>query len=99
MEIRSKLLVPGLTDASDPTLQVDFTSRNEHRITVTETPMITPLDVIALLEGGHLWKLRMPLPDASQDPHIPENLTQIAEAMARKYTTAEYWWREGSRNG
>lgn len=107
VEIHSKMLVSGVTDASDPTLEVDFTSRNEDRITVTETPMITPPDVMALpkgqafalLEGGQLWKIRMPLPDASHDPHIPENLAQIAEAMARKYTTAEHWWREGSRNG
>jgi hypothetical protein len=44
--------------------------------------MIIPPDVMALpkgqaitlLEGGQLWKIRMPLPDASRDPQIPENL-------------------------
>jgi hypothetical protein len=69
--------------------------------------MITPPDVMAqpkgqafaLLEGGQLWKIRMPLPDASYDPHIPENLAQIAEAMTRKYTMAEHGWRESNRTG
>lgn len=53
----------------------------------------------ALLEGGQLWKIRMPLPDASHDPHLPENLAQVAKVMTRKYTTADHWWTLADRGG
>jgi hypothetical protein len=53
--------------------------------------MLTPAELVALpksqafalLEGGQLWKLRIPLPDASQDPVMPESLTAIANEMER----------------
>ena len=62
--------VSGVDDSSDPGSGVDFKSRNEDRISVSEVPMLTPAELItlpkgqafALLEGGQLWKIRMPLP-------------------------------------
>jgi hypothetical protein len=44
--------------------------------------MLSPSDVMslpighafALLEGGQLWKIRMPLPDASHDSHLPADI-------------------------
>lgn len=92
--------VTGVTDASDPTSEVDFTSRNEDRLSVTDAPMLMPADLMALpkgqafalMEGGQLWKLRFPLPDAARDAAMPDNLQQVAEAMTRKYTTADSWW-------
>ena len=79
---------------------MDFTSRNEDRISVTETPLINPSDIMALpkgqafalLEGGHLWKIRMPLPDPSDDPRMPENIQSIAREMKQRYTTSDRWW-------
>jgi conjugative coupling factor TraD (TOL family) len=99
-EVYRSTPVSGAIDSSDPTSDVDFISRNEDSLTMTEAPLITPADVMALpkgqafalLEGGHLWKIRLPLPDAADDPAMPKNLAEVAEAMARKYTTAESWW-------
>ncbi len=64
--------------------------------------MLTPADLVtlpkgqafALLEGGQLWKLRMPLPDPGRDVEMPASLQAIATAMTRHYTTGEHGWRE-----
>jgi len=100
VEIYSLMQVSGTNDSADPTSSVDFTSRNEDRISVTETPLFGPADIIALpkgqafalLEGGNVWKLRMPLPDNRDDSEMPENLQGVAAEMARRYTTNDHWW-------
>ncbi|MCQ4034088.1 hypothetical protein FK513_32045, partial [Klebsiella pneumoniae] len=46
----------------------------------------------ALLEGGQLWKLRIPLPDAAHDPLMPENIAQITRYMEKQYDSAPVWW-------
>ena len=99
VEVFTLMSVSGVDDSSDPTSGVDFKSRNEDRISVSEVPMLTPAELItlpkgqafALLEGGQLWKLRMPLP--VEDTEMPENLTEIANEMARTYITNDHWYR------
>ena len=44
-----------------------------------------------MLEGGQLWKLRMPLPATDSD--MPENLAEIANEMERTYITNDHWYR------
>jgi len=64
--------------------------------------MLTPAELIALpkgqafalLEGGQLWKLRMPLPDASDDLAMPGSLAAIANEMERTYVTNDHWYRQ-----
>jgi len=100
VEVNTIMEVSGVNDSADPTSSVDFTSRNEDRISVTETPLINPSDTMALpkgqafalLEGGHLWKIRMPLPDPSDDPAMPKNIQSIASEMKQRYTTSDRWW-------
>ncbi len=101
VEVFTLMSVSGVDDSSDPTSGVDFKSRNEDRISVSEVPMLTPAELVALpkgqafalLEGGQLWKLRMPLPDARNDPVMPESLTAIANEMERTYITNDHWYR------
>jgi conjugative coupling factor TraD (TOL family) len=101
VEVFTLMSVSGVDDSSDPTSGVDFKSRNEDRISVSEVPMLTPAELVALpkgqafalLEGGQLWKLRMPLPDAKNDPVMPESLTDIANEMERTYITNDHWYR------
>ena len=50
----------------------------------------------ALLEGGRLFKLRLPLPDASHDPAMPASLSAMAADMAKRYKTGEKWWDEAA---
>ena len=102
VEVFTLMSVSGVDDSSDPTSGVDFKSRNEDRISVSEVPMLTPAELVALpkgqafalLEGGQLWKLRMPLPDASKDPVMPESLAAVANEMERTYITHSQWWRQ-----
>jgi hypothetical protein len=100
VEIFSLMQVSGTSDSADPGSEQHFTSRNEDRISVSEVPLLTPADIVtlpkgqafALIEGGQLWKVRMPLPDARRDPEMPESLGQVAEEMRRDYATGDQWW-------
>ena len=101
VEVFSLMSVSGVDDSSDPESGVDFRSRNEDRISVSEVPMLTPADVIrlpkgqafALLDGGGLWKIRMPLPDTRGDTALPPNLATMAAEMEQSYATGEQWYR------
>lgn len=100
VQVHSMTLVSGVTDTSDTTLDVDFTSTNQDRINVNDVPMLAPADLIALpkgqafclLQGGQLWKVRFPLPDTSADPVMPADVRQVAQGMLDKYSTADQWW-------
>ena len=102
VEINTLMQVSGVNDSSTPGTGVDFTSRNEDRLSVSQVPLITPADIVALpkgqafalLGGGQLWKIRMPLPDPGHDPQMPESLDAIAQDMARAYTTNETWFQD-----
>ncbi|MCP4127513.1 MAG: TraM recognition domain-containing protein, partial [Gammaproteobacteria bacterium] len=82
VEVFTLMSVSGVDDSSDPGSGVDFKSRNEDRISVSEVPLLTPAELItlpkgqafALLEGGQLWKIRMPLP--ATDSEMPETLAE-----------------------
>jgi len=99
-EVTTIMEVSGVNDTADPLSSVDFTSKNEDRISVTEMPLITPANIMALpkgqafalLEGGNLWKIRMPLPTSSDDELMPENIQAIATEMKRRYLTNDHWW-------
>jgi len=100
VDIHALTTVSGVTDSADLSTGVDFTSRNEDRLTVTQVPIITPNDVMtlpkgqafALIEGGVLWKVRMPLPDPGHDPAMPGSLDQIAREMRQRYASGDGWW-------
>lgn len=102
VEIFSLTQVSAIDDSADPASPVDFTSRNEDRIGVSEVPLLTPADIVtlpkgqafALLEGGRLWKLRLPLPEAGRDPAMPASLQAMAAEMARRYTSHATGWQE-----
>ena len=101
VEVFTLMSVSGVDDSSDPTSGIDFKSRNEDRISVSEVPMLTPAELVrlpkgqafALLEGGRLWKIRMPLPDDRGDTALPAGLAAIADEMARTYITNDHWYR------
>ena len=100
VEIFSLMQVSGTNDSADPGSVEHFTSRNEDRISVSEVPLLTPADLVtlpkgqafALIEGGQLYKIRMPLPDSRHDPEMPASLAQVAAEMRRDYATGEQWW-------
>lgn len=100
VDVYSKTLVSGYTDITNQEQGTDFTSNTQDRVSMVKTPMLTPADIInlpkgqafALLEGGQLWKIRMPLPAADKTDLMPESLQKIAAEMRRNYRTSEAWW-------
>ncbi|MDE9459542.1 type IV conjugative transfer system coupling protein TraD [Xenorhabdus bovienii] len=103
VEIYSKTLVSGHSGIADVEQGQDFTSSTQDRVGMVKTPLITPAEMInlpkgqafALLEGGQLWKIRMPLPTGDDDDALmPASLQNIAEQMRRHYRTSENWWEE-----
>ena len=82
---------PPITDNNDPDTPVDFVSQTADRLTETEADMLTPADLVqlpkgqafALLEGGQLYKLR--LPRAGADPLLPAGMDAIAAWATSRY--------------
>jgi hypothetical protein len=101
VEIQTLLSVSGVNDSADPRSGQHFTSTNQDRIVTETVPMLTPAEIrslpkgqaFALLHGGLLYKLRLPLPDASADGELPAGLEAIARAMRRGSSTGDGWHR------
>ena len=93
VDVIASTLVSGASDAHDPHNFSDFSSNAQDRLTSREVPMIQPADLVqlpkgqafALIEGGQLVKIRMPLASDADDPMMPANLQAMCADMARKY--------------
>ena len=100
VEVYTTTIVSGATDSSDIRGATDFTSNTQDRISSTSVPMIEPSHVVglpkgqcfALLQGGQLWKVRMPLPAPDPDEVMPQDLQQLAGYMRQSYSEATQWW-------
>lgn len=103
VEVYTTSVTSGATDTSDPEGHTAFTSSTADRITTTSVPLIEPAHVVnlpkgqafALLEGGNLWKIRMPLPAPDPDEVMPEDLRELAGYMRQHYVDAVDWWESG----
>lgn len=102
VEVYSSLLMSGATDSSDPTGNTSFTSNTVNRITAASVPMLEPSHIVglpkgqafALLEGGQLYKIRMPLPETDPDEVIPRNIQSLADYMRSQYVECGRWWEQ-----
>ena len=100
VEVYTTSVVSGATDTSDPQGHTAFTSNTQDRITTTSVPLIEAAHVVnlpkgqafALLEGGNLWKIRMPLPSPDPDEAMPKDLQELAGYMRQHYVEAGEWW-------
>ncbi|VBF49874.1 type IV conjugative transfer system coupling protein TraD [Burkholderia pseudomallei] len=100
VDVYTASVVSGATDSSDPKGKTAFTSNTVDRVSAASVPMIEPAHVVALpkgqcfalMEGGHLWKVRMPLPAPDPDEAMPENLQAMARVMRQQYVDAGDWW-------
>ncbi len=89
VQVVSTVASSSVSDTNDPGEFTDFASRNEDRIAPETVPMLAPTDLVqlpkgqafALLHGGQLHKIRIPLPGAGDDPLMPAGLKQIGEAL------------------
>jgi hypothetical protein len=100
VEVYTTTVMSGATDSSDPTGNTAFTSNTQDRISSNSVPLIEPAHVVglpkgqcfALIEGGHLWKVRMPLPAPDPDEAMPKDLQELAGYMRQHYVEAGDWW-------
>lgn len=88
VRLMHKIAASAVTDNNEPRSRTEFTSRNEDRLTEVETEMLTATDLVqlpkgqafALIEGGQLCKLRLPMLDA-HDPALPASITAMAREL------------------
>ncbi len=89
VHVLSTVASSSVTDTNDPSDFADFASRNEDRLAAESVRLLEPTDLVqlpkgeafALLHGGQLHKIRMPLPSAVHDPVMPANLAVIGETL------------------
>ncbi|MCU7247285.1 type IV conjugative transfer system coupling protein TraD [Pseudomonas koreensis] len=97
VEVYSTAVMSASTDSSDPHGDTAFTSNTQDRVTATSIPMLEPAHIVALpkgqafglVQGGQLWKIRMPLPAPDPDEEIPKNLQTMVECMRARYFPAD----------
>ena len=102
VDVLTLMSVSGVDDSSDPGSGVDFRSRNEDRISVSEVTLLTVSELVtlprgqafAMLSGGQLWKLRIPLADSIDDAALPQAFRDLAIEMERSYITNDHWYRQ-----
>lgn len=78
-----------------------FTSSTHDQIQSVSVPMIEPAHVVglpkgqcfALIEGGNLWKIRMPLPASDPDEVMPKDLQALADSMRKGQSANTDWWQ------
>ncbi|ARB45739.1 MULTISPECIES: type IV conjugative transfer system coupling protein TraD [Alloalcanivorax] len=100
VSINQRMLMSMTSDNSNVDTDQDFSSSGGDRVSTVQVPMIEPADVVslpkgqafALLEGGQLWKIRMPLPLPDTGTEIPTGVTDLASRMREKYHTGDHWW-------
>jgi conjugal transfer pilus assembly protein TraD len=100
VEVYASAIVSGATDISDPSAETAFTSNTQDRLISTNVPMLEPAHIVALpkgqafalIEGGTLWKIRMPLPASDPDEVMPRDLQTLARNMRERYIEGESWW-------
>ncbi|GFE79165.1 conjugative coupling factor TraD, PFGI-1 class [Steroidobacter agaridevorans] len=100
VDIYSTSLASGATDSSDPHGDTAFVSSTHDQIEMTSVPLIEPAHVVALpkgqafalIEGGTLWKVRIPLPAPNPDEVMPKDLQTLASHMRQRYADPHEWW-------
>src|SRR5690606_779599 len=105
VEVYASCQISTAADSSSLDTGTDFSSTTQERVTATSVPMIEPAHIVslpkgqcfALVEGGKLWKIRMPLPEPDPDEAMPANLQAMATDMRLNHTTEPDWWQDTSR--
>lgn len=93
VRVFTRLQASGVSDTNDPTEMADFASRNEDRIATEKVPMLDPAwlmklpkgQAFALLEGGKLVKIRIPLPLPAAEAGVPDNWADMLGQMRVNY--------------
>lgn len=98
VEVPTMQVASMASDSNDPTDFAEFQSRNEDRISIERLPMLTPADLVqlpkgqafALIDGGQLWKVRIPLADTIDEQDVPANIEEMAVQMRKTAQVHEH---------
>lgn len=94
VEVATSTMVSGSSDVANPDEFTDFSANAQDRLTARQVPTLQPADLtslpkgqaFALLEGGQLAKIRLPLPVMeADDAYWPAHMEAVFDAMQRKY--------------
>ena len=92
----------GAADNSDITSDVQFTSSTQSRVITQVVDLLRVSDLsqlpkgqaFALLDGGNLYKLRIPFLTFTCDDDVPNDISYVASAMRDRYhSIATHWHR------
>ncbi|MCT6866491.1 MAG: type IV conjugative transfer system coupling protein TraD [Gilliamella apicola] len=100
VDIYKNTIVSGASDTPSPDVKTDFTSSTQDRISTESMPLLDTSDLIqlpkgqafVLMEGGELYKIRIPLPSSVDDDLIPESIAALVQDMEKNYRTGVSWW-------
>lgn len=92
IEVRGLKTSSSAADTDTNQLSTKFSSRTDDHLTVSDSPLLTASQVMALprghafavLDGNHLWKVRFPMP-AKSDSLAPNNIAGMFHAMRTSY--------------
>lgn len=111
VKVNNLMAVTGARDG-DYTSDKHFDSNNEDRMTSETAPLLHPSifmqlpkgQAFALMEGGRLYKLKLPLPVVTEiETSMPSGIKAIVESMRKKPTGAnemgneEQWWSDAGQ--
>lgn len=90
----------GAADNSDITSDVQFTSSTQSReitqvvdlLRVSDLSQLPKGHAFALLDGGNLYKLRIPFLSFSRAENIPQDISYVADEMRARYHTIATDW-------
>ncbi len=100
IEVLNVQSVTSASDSPEPESRVDFTSTSQDRVVPEKVPLINVDELMnlpkgqcfAVLEGNHIYKLRLPLTPTATELHLPENIEAVANDMRKKYETGENYF-------
>ena len=96
VRVLTSLPSSSVSDTNDPGEFVDFASRSEDRLGAETVRLIEPSDLVqlpkgqafALLHGGQLHKIRIPLPSSTADPCMLDDVQAIGPSVRQRWAVA-----------
>lgn len=104
VNVPTQMTVSTASGNPNPDTDIDFTSSTQTRTAMEKVLMIDTDDVIklpkgqafALMEGGTLYKLRLPLASRASIENLPDNIVSMATHMKKQYASNKSWHRFSS---
>ena len=92
IQVRGLKTSSSASDTDSNLLSTEFSSRTEDQLTLSDSPLLTPTNLMglprghafAILDGNNLWKVRFPLP-VRNDAFAPDSIDNVFEEVQASY--------------